>query len=369
MGEADSGRYSTFGVCPAGPVRISLESAKELGDAMTVPITVSDKDLLALLGIVSDHREADPGDGLPRSLLEALMGQVPSDAVSFFGLDSGQQAIWFGQGVPDDDDDDDTDAFWAHYWDCLPCSYADRSGDARSVTTVSDFYSARQWHATGMYGDYLRPSGFEHELLMCIPVAPGRTARLLFLRGPGPDFSERDRALLALLRPHLQEAYLDAQLRRRGVPALTPRHQEILRLVAAGHTNAQISRRLGVSEATVRKHLENIYARLQVSSRTAAVTRAFAGQHVPALQPCVTAGTRRAPVIEGPAGRLTPVRRGSRAGLRGRELTGPVSLICAWLAHPSGCASAWAIPRPVCRAHGPLTIRRGCPSHSHLTGK
>jgi DNA-binding NarL/FixJ family response regulator len=49
----------------------------------------------------------------------------------------------------------------------------------------------------------------------------------------------------------------------------------LLRLVAAGHTNGQIARRLGVSEGTVRIHLQNIYGRLQVSSRTAAVTRAF----------------------------------------------------------------------------------------------
>jgi len=48
-----------------------------------------------------------------------------------------------------------------------------------------------------------------------------------------------------------------------------------LHLVVAGHTNTQIARRLGVSEATVRTHLENIYRRLQVSSRAAAVTRAF----------------------------------------------------------------------------------------------
>jgi DNA-binding NarL/FixJ family response regulator len=48
-----------------------------------------------------------------------------------------------------------------------------------------------------------------------------------------------------------------------------------LRLVADGRTNAQIARRLGLSEGTVRTHLENIYGRLQVSSRTAAVLRAF----------------------------------------------------------------------------------------------
>jgi regulatory LuxR family protein len=42
-------------------------------------------------------------------------------------------------------------------------------------------------------------------------------------------------------------------------------------------TNIQIARQLGLSEGTVRTHLENIYGRLQVSNRTAAVVRAFPG--------------------------------------------------------------------------------------------
>jgi DNA-binding CsgD family transcriptional regulator len=99
---------------------------------------------------------------------------------------------------------------------------------------------------------------------------------LLLFRGPGPDFSDRDRALLVLLRPHLQQAYLDAERRRRPVPRLTRRQNELLCLLAAGHTNTQIARRLGISEGTVRTHLENNYQKLGVSSRTAAVTRAFA---------------------------------------------------------------------------------------------
>ena len=104
---------------------------------------------------------------------------------------------------------------------------------------------------------------------------PGRTVRLYFVRFSGPDFSERDRALLTLIRPHLHQAYLDAERRRASVAQLTPRQTDLLRLVADGHTNAQIARRLGLSEGTVRTHLENIYRRLQVSSRTAAVIRAF----------------------------------------------------------------------------------------------
>ena len=58
-------------------------------------------------------------------------------------------------------------------------------------------------------------------------------------------------------------------------PPARPRQWELLRLLAAGHTNTQIARRLGISEGTVRSHLENIYERLHVSNRTAAVTRAF----------------------------------------------------------------------------------------------
>jgi len=56
---------------------------------------------------------------------------------------------------------------------------------------------------------------------------------------------------------------------------LTDRQLEILRLVATGLSNADIARRLVVAESTVRKHLENIFERLQVSSRTAAVARVF----------------------------------------------------------------------------------------------
>ena len=243
---------------------------------MTDPVDISEQDVHALLRIVTDEREDVSGDGLPWSLLTELSEQIPSDSMSFFGLDSRQQTAWIDQALPADGQDDGDQAFWAHYWECEPCSYPDRTGDLRSVIKISDFYSARQWHATGMYRDYLQ--GFEHEIMLCLPGAPGRTLRLTFLRGPGPDFSERDRALLALLRPHLREAYLDAQRHRRNIPELTARQWDLLRLIAAGATNTQIARRLGISEGTVRAHMGNIFTRLQVSSRAAAITRAFPDQ-------------------------------------------------------------------------------------------
>jgi DNA-binding CsgD family transcriptional regulator len=57
---------------------------------------------------------------------------------------------------------------------------------------------------------------------------------------------------------------------RRRLPPLTPREREILDLVAEGKTNADIAEILWVSPGTVRRHLENVYAKLGVHTRTAA---------------------------------------------------------------------------------------------------
>ena len=54
---------------------------------------------------------------------------------------------------------------------------------------------------------------------------------------------------------------------------LTRREGEILGWVAHGKTNGEIAAILWVAPSTVRKHLENVYAKLGVHTRTAAVMR------------------------------------------------------------------------------------------------
>jgi DNA-binding NarL/FixJ family response regulator len=58
---------------------------------------------------------------------------------------------------------------------------------------------------------------------------------------------------------------------------LTEREVEVLALVARGRTNRQIAAELVISEHTVARHLQNMFAKLGVSSRTAA--SAFAFEH------------------------------------------------------------------------------------------
>jgi DNA-binding CsgD family transcriptional regulator len=73
-----------------------------------------------------------------------------------------------------------------------------------------------------------------------------------------------------LLLVHLAEGSLLLE-EQRTTPLLTEREREILDLVAEGKTNAEIAEAIWIAPGTVRKHLENIYEKLGVHSRTAAV--------------------------------------------------------------------------------------------------
>ena len=56
---------------------------------------------------------------------------------------------------------------------------------------------------------------------------------------------------------------------------LTSRQAQVLRLVAAGNSNREIAAELVISEHTVARHLQNIFAKLDVSSRSGATAFAF----------------------------------------------------------------------------------------------
>jgi DNA-binding NarL/FixJ family response regulator len=59
---------------------------------------------------------------------------------------------------------------------------------------------------------------------------------------------------------------------------MTAREIQVLRLVAQGETNRSIGTTLGLSERTVDRHVSNILAKLDVSSRTEATALAFRSQ-------------------------------------------------------------------------------------------
>jgi len=71
-------------------------------------------------------------------------------------------------------------------------------------------------------------------------------------------------------------ARLADRLRAPSRPELTARELDVLRLVAIGLSNGDIGRELFIGEATVKTHLIRVFAKLEVTDRTAAVTAAYA---------------------------------------------------------------------------------------------
>jgi DNA-binding NarL/FixJ family response regulator len=62
-----------------------------------------------------------------------------------------------------------------------------------------------------------------------------------------------------------------SQSRQRGQHRLSAREEEVARLVAQGLSNAEIAERLFITTRTVTTHLEHIYRRLEISSRSALI--------------------------------------------------------------------------------------------------
>lgn len=242
--------------------------------------SVTEHDLRRMLDVVSPEAVASECPQMPVQVLRGLSELIPSSSVSFCVEDLDD----IETPVADQDVDLrevaalDEEGLAMHaraFWDFPPCSRPDLLRAPHEASMWQDCFSDRAFDRTLMSAFYRVMGGFRHHLLLVLP-SPGRRRRKVILwRDEGdPPFSERDRLLLTLLRPHLTELRDRIEAERRSPPPLTPRQTELLRLVARGHTNRRVARDLGLSEATVRKHLENIYGRLHAHSRTEALARA-----------------------------------------------------------------------------------------------
>ena len=165
------------------------------------------------------------------------------------------------------------------YWELRDqhpvCEHFERTGDRRP-RKISDLLRPRDWRARELYNVCYAP--FQYELAFRLPIEPRYTKTFIF-RSSRRDFTERDRLVLELLQPHLEhiDETFERRERIRADLALTRREREILAWVEAGKTNAEIAQTLWISPLTVRKHLENVYEKLGVRTRTAAVARLRSG--------------------------------------------------------------------------------------------
>jgi DNA-binding CsgD family transcriptional regulator len=141
--------------------------------------------------------------------------------------------------------------------------------DGGAVTQrISDCLPFARFRRGALFNDYYRRIGIDHAMALPVLVRDGLLVSFVLNRSRR-DFSDRERALLDLLRPYLARLYRRAS----SLDRLTGRESEILHWIGRGKTDRQIGAILGISARTVQKHLQNLYPKLGVESRTAAAMR------------------------------------------------------------------------------------------------
>jgi DNA-binding CsgD family transcriptional regulator len=228
--------------------------------------------------------EVEGSDPFPDSVLAALQRLIPAEIVSYGDYDR-EGAGWrrpgvHWQGVPQGDLTPGIRE--AHLSLTHQMPHPPWARNAGRAVRWSDLLSRRRLQRLDIYAEVGRPLGLEHTLELWILVPDGVAGGLAFDRSER-DFSERDVCVLEALRPHLVQLWRNARLHRPAAESLftsaagllTPREREVLAWVARGKTNREIATVLYLAPGTVRKHLDNVYAKLDVGNRAGAVARAF----------------------------------------------------------------------------------------------
>jgi DNA-binding CsgD family transcriptional regulator len=354
------------------------------------------KDHQALLEFLGESYAIRDLDAFPSYVISALRKIVPADIASYNVLHPWRGRVsWVWE--PADLSFAAEPIFEPHVHQHPSVVRYQQTRDGRA-SKISDYLTRSRFHRLELYQEFYRRMGVEYELAIGLPL-PRPLVIGIALSRSRVDFSERDRRVLNLLRPHLIQAYRNAEVvsqvnkelalvtkgveqlslgvmvltrdgrvqrvtaraqqwlgeyfgspgRRRAnglpeslrrwirqqeadngdVPAprkplvverpggrlvvrllsdpdqslllleeqpsalrpaalepvgLTRREAEVLIWVAQGKTNVEIGTILGASPRTVQKHLEHIYRKLGVETRTGATVRALELLNMPGRQ-------------------------------------------------------------------------------------
>ena len=239
---------------------------------------LSRSDLEGALDFLRAAGEQDGASPFPSELLCKLASLVSCEYVTYCEIDRLRHETTFRVATDPEEGFPADEAYWATLHEHPVRNHRSRTGDLGAFK-IHDFLTPRELRRTQFYSDFLspiNPGGFL--MSVCLPAPPGTTRTFNFERGFN-DFGERERALLELLQPHLLQFRRAAEVRRRArltlaaAPegALTERETDVLARVAEGMRNREIAEALWIAPGTVRKHLDNIYAKLGARTRTAAV--------------------------------------------------------------------------------------------------
>jgi DNA-binding CsgD family transcriptional regulator len=255
--------------------------------------TLRERDQRAAFGLLACVAEAcNTPERLAHAAVQALPALVASEitTLSVCDLRSGRRHV---TGTPAGAIGADDRACFDRHFRTHPLVryHADLRG--AGAHRISDSVPFARFRHTALYAEYYRRIGIDHAVALPILVDDGVLVSFVLNRH-GRDFSDRDLSLLDLVGRPLAGLYrlasaLQAQGAMRHEPpcagaadaprgeGLTLREREVLHWVGAGKTDRDVAELLGCSHRTVQKHLQRIYVKLGVETRTAAAMRVRAG--------------------------------------------------------------------------------------------
>jgi DNA-binding CsgD family transcriptional regulator len=352
---------------------------------MRQTLHITGQDVARLLDCVREISAFMSGTPFPLRVAAAIHRLVPSDVTTYNLVDGAAGSISCLCEPAGSIPPGLQEVFRCHVRE-HPLITDSLQGAIGGATKVSDLLTPSEFHKLGIYGEFFRPMRIEDQFAITVPLQSPLVIGVAIVRS-SRSFTEADRELLDLARPHLIDAFrtdaamvdlagqnagleraldvasaamllfacdgglvhatpparvwlaeyfpgsrglpaeLDAWIRRaraerhalphpraafvverperrltaRMVPdlpdghwlvvldeqvlsfppsalkplGLSPRECEVLACVAAGKTNADVAVLLGISVGTVKKHMEHIFDRLGVETRSAAVVRAL----------------------------------------------------------------------------------------------
>jgi DNA-binding CsgD family transcriptional regulator len=233
------------------------------------------RDYGAVLSFLEEaHAVEEPAPFTPH-LLDRLASLAHCELATFFELAPGRNLIT--GYVPCSKEDPVYPGADDGYWTCTRTVELQR-WRARSMGPIvlADVFPRRLRVDPDFNVNY-KECGVADEITVSLDRDSPWTAHLSVYRIR--DFGERERLILQLLQPHLAARCRAATLRRRlgaasdAAHLLTRREREVMAHVSNGLTNLEIASVLVIESSTVRKHLEHVFEKLGVGSRTAALAK------------------------------------------------------------------------------------------------
>ncbi|WCN37010.1 helix-turn-helix transcriptional regulator [Aneurinibacillus uraniidurans] len=145
----------------------------------------------------------------------------------------------------------------------------------RQVLRIHDILSPQAYEQSDYYNDFMLRYGYYHQMVAYLSNGKQMFGSIAFIRSKKEQpFHTRDVMCLEILSRFLSqrlEQYLAAQnesLAPQSEHGLTSREKEVLELVQKGYGNEAIAAQLFISVNTLKKHLQSIYRKFDVTNRT-----------------------------------------------------------------------------------------------------